>query len=127
DTPGFICEEEDDEEELVFDENGALITADDDVEGATVNRTNTEQDGKGFGVQASWSADVAGRPGLFVAGLAYDESEIDFDASTELGSLDATRLAVPAGVFVGDAFTRMNADTTNLGLFVSGTFGLSDR
>lgn len=127
DTPGFICEEEDDEEELVVDENGALIPADESIEGATVNRTSTKQDGAGFGLQASWSADVGGRPGLFVAGLSYDESEIGFGASTELGTLDETRLAVPGGVFVGEAFTRMNADTKNLGLFLSGTFALGDR
>ncbi|HEX6993946.1 MAG TPA: TonB-dependent receptor [Gammaproteobacteria bacterium] len=127
DTPGFICEEEDGEEELVFDENGALIPADDDIEGATVNRTSTEQDGAGFGLQASWSADVRGHPALFVAGLAYDESEIGFHASTELGTLDQSRLAVPGGVFIGDAFTRMNADTKNVGIFVSGTLSLSDR
>src|SRR5690606_10837140 len=88
DTPGFICEEEDGEEELVFDENGALIPADDAIEGATVNRRGTEQDGAGFGLQASWSADARGHPTLFVAGLAYDESEIGFHASTELGTLD---------------------------------------
>src|SRR5690606_17702513 len=87
----------------------------------------TKQDGVGFGLQASWSADVAGRPGLFVAGVAYDESEIAFDASTELGALDRTRLAVPGGVFVGEAFTRMNADTKNLGIFLSGTLALNDR
>src|SRR5690606_8635152 len=127
DTPGFMCEEEDDEEELVRDENGALIPADDVIEGATINRTNTEQDGLGFGLQASWSANVGGRRGQFVAGLAYDESDIGFDASTELGALDATRRAVPGGVFVGDAFTRMNADTKTLGIFLSGTLPLSDR
>src|SRR5690606_11509240 len=50
-TPGFICEEEDDEEELVLDASGALIPAHDGIEGATVNRTSTRQDGKGFGLQ----------------------------------------------------------------------------
>src|SRR5690606_11771081 len=92
-----------------------------------INRTNTEQDGLGLGLQASWSANVGGRQGQFVAGLAYDESDIGFAASTELGALDATRLAVPGGVFVGEAFTRMNADTKNMGIFLSGTFPLSDR
>ena len=126
-TPGFMCEEEDDDEELVFDERGAPIPAHAGIEGATVNRTNTEQDSVGFGIQASWSGDIGGRSGAFVAGLAYDESEIGFRASTELGALDATRLAVPGGVFVGEAFTRMNADTRNIGLYVSGTVSLSER
>src|SRR5690606_17118161 len=109
------------------DANGELIPAHNGIEGATINRTNTEQDGLGLGLQASWSANVGGRQGQFVAGLAYDESDIGFNASTELGALDATRLAVPGGVFVGDAFTRMNADTKTLGIFVSGTLALTDR
>jgi len=127
DIPGFICEEEDDEEELVFDESGAPIPAHDGIEGATINRTDTRQDGSGFGLQASWTTGIGGRDAVLVAGLSYDESEIGFRASTELGALDGTRLAVPGGVFVGDAFTRMNADTRNVGLYLSGTVSLSDR
>src|SRR5690606_7300652 len=85
------------------------------------------QDGSGFGLQASWTTGIGGRDAVLVAGLSYDESEIGFRASTELGALDGTRLAVPGGVFVGDAFTRMNADTRNVGLYLSGTVSLSDR
>ena len=48
DDPGFICEEEDDEEEIVLDENGDPIPADDELEGATVNRTGTEQIERGL-------------------------------------------------------------------------------
>jgi outer membrane receptor protein involved in Fe transport len=127
DDPGFICEEEGDEEELVFDAGGNPIPADDDVEGATVNRTNTEQDSVGFGLQASWSGDLGGRGNLFVLGFAYDESDIDFEASTELGRLDETRLAIPGGFFVGESFTALAAGTSNLGFYVSNTFTLSDR
>jgi outer membrane receptor protein involved in Fe transport len=125
-TPGFICEEEGDEEELLFGPNGDPIPANDDVEGATVNRTSTEQDGQGFSLQASFTGDVGGRENLFVIGLAYDESDIAFVASTELGALDATRQAVPSGVFVGESFTRMNAATSNSGLYLTNTFALAD-
>jgi outer membrane receptor protein involved in Fe transport len=127
DDPGFICEEEDGEAELVLDPDDNPIPASDDVEGATVNRTRTEQDGAGFGLQASWSGALGGRENLFVLGVAYDESDIRFDASTELGALDETRLAVPSGFFVGESFTRLNAATSNLGVYLSNTLGLSDR
>src|SRR5688572_28416759 len=60
DTPGFICEEEGDEEELALDENDLPIPADDDLEGATVNRTDTEQDGMGFALQADLTGQLAG-------------------------------------------------------------------
>jgi outer membrane receptor protein involved in Fe transport len=70
---------------------------------------------------------LGGRENLFLIGLAHDESDIAFAASTELGALDATRLAIPSGAFVGESFTRMNADTANTGFYLSNTFTLSDR
>jgi iron complex outermembrane recepter protein len=127
DTPGFICEEEDGAEELILDLGGNPIPAGDDVEGATVNRTSTEQDGAGFGLQAVWSGDLGGRENLFLVGIAYDESDIGFAASTELGALDATRLAIPSGYYVGESFTRMSADTSTTGFYLSNTVTLSDR
>jgi outer membrane receptor protein involved in Fe transport len=78
-------------------------------------------------VQASWDGRLAGRENLFVAGLAYDASGIGFEASTQLGRLDATRLAVPSGVFVGDSFTHVDADMSNAGFYVADTLSLSDR
>lgn len=123
DDPGFICEEE----ELVLDPDNEPIPAQDEVEGATVNRTRTEQDGRGFGLQASWTGAFGGSENLFVLGLAYDQSDIGFDSSTELGALDATRLAVPSGFFVGESFTRLLAETSNLGVYVSNTLSLSER
>jgi len=125
-NPGFICEEEDDEEKLIFDRNGNPIPASDEVEGATINRTNTEQDTIGFGVQAAWSGDLGGQGNFFVAGMAYDDSDIDFDSSTELGELDSTRQAVPSGFFVGESFTRLSAETSTVSLYLSNTFFLTD-
>ena len=126
DTLGFICEEEEGGEELIFDQNSNPILAVDGVEGATVNRTGTEQDSVGFGVQANWTSDFGGRENLFVLGLAYDESDIAFDASTELGALDATRQAIPSGFFIGESFTRLNADLTNTGFYLSNVLTLSE-
>jgi outer membrane receptor protein involved in Fe transport len=124
DTPGFICEQEDGAEEIVLDENGDPITFDDALEGASINRSSTEQDGAGFGLQADIESQIAGRDNLFTVGVAHDASDIAFDASTELGALDATRLAVPGGVFVGEAFTGLEAAVENTGLFVSNTLSL---
>lgn len=126
DTPGFLCETDDDEEALLLDATGSPIPADESLEGATVNRTNTRQDGAGFSVQANLSAPLGRRDNYLVVGLTRDESDIDFDASTELGTLDATRLALPGGVLVGDAFTRMMADTSNTGVYVSNSLAVSD-
>ena len=125
--PGFICEEEDDVEELIMDAAGLPIPAGEALEGATVNRTSTRQDGSGIALQATLDGVVGSRPNSLVAGFTWDESDIGFDASTELGMLDPTRQAVPGGVFVGEAFTSMMADTTNLGFFLSDALSLTDR
>jgi outer membrane receptor protein involved in Fe transport len=123
-TPGFICEDEDGGEEIVLDGNGDAIAFDDDLEGAAINHTSTEQDGAGFGLQADIEGGFGGRDNLFTVGLAHDASGIAFEASTELGALDATRLAVPGGVFVGEAFTGLEAEVENSGVFVSNSFSL---
>jgi outer membrane receptor protein involved in Fe transport len=126
DDPGFMCEEEDDDEEPIFDADGNPIPAGAELEGATVNRTDTQQDSAGFSLQGVWSGDLRGRNNQLIAGISYDQSDIAFAASTELGTLDATRLAIPGGIFVGDSFTRLEADTSNAGLYLANTLSLTD-
>jgi outer membrane receptor protein involved in Fe transport len=126
-TPGFICEEEDGAEEIVLDENDLPIAADDDLEGGTVNRTGTEQDGKGFALQADFTGELGGRDNLFTIGASHDDADVEFGANTELGALDDTRRVVGGGVFVGEAFTGLEASTSNTGFFLSNTFSLGER
>src|SRR5690606_23675637 len=78
DVAGFMCEEEDGEEELIFDPDGSPIPASDAIEGATVNRTDTQQDAIGASLQAVWSTAIAGRESQLVVGAVYDESDIAF-------------------------------------------------
>ena len=126
DEPGFLCIEDDDEEELAEGVDGEPIRADDALIGATVNRSDTRQDGFGLGGHASWDGIFGTRPAHVVAGVSYDASDIGFDASTELGTLDATRLAKPGGVFVGDAFTQVDVDVANTALYVGGRLEIAD-
>lgn len=124
-TPGFICQDEGSGEELVFDGSGDPIAADDSVEGATVNRTSTDQTSAGMTLQAGWTANLLGRDNQLTIGVAHDSSDVGFTSSTELGSLDATRLAVPGGAFVGESFTRLDASTGNTGLYLTNTLALA--
>jgi outer membrane receptor protein involved in Fe transport len=126
-TPGFICEDEDGGEELVLDENELPIAADDSLEGATVNRTSTGQDGVGLALQTDFTGDLAGRANRFTIGVTHDEADVDFGGSTELGALDDTRQAVAGGVFVGEAFTGLETSVASTGLYLSNTFSLGER
>jgi len=125
-TPGFICEEGDDEE-LALDENDLPIPADEDLEGATVNRSDTEQNGTGFALQADITGDLGGRENRFTIGASHDDADVEFGSSTELGSLDETRQAVAGGVFVGEAFTGLESSTTNTGFYLSNMFTFGER
>lgn len=121
-TPGFLCAGDNGNEEALLDQNGDPIEARDELEGATVNRTSTKQNTAGFGLQAGWRT---GR-GELTLGLARDQSDVGFASSTELGSLDATRLAVPGGVLVGDALAGLDARIENTGFYATATLGLTD-
>jgi iron complex outermembrane receptor protein len=126
-TPGFICEQEGGDEELALDENDLPIPAADHLEGATVNRTDTEQDGAGFALQADLVGDLAGRENRFTIGLSHDDADVEFGSSTELGALDETRQAIPGGVFVAEAFTGLESSTTNTGFYLSNMFTFGER
>jgi len=125
-TPGFLCAEGGGGEQILTDENGALIEADDNLDSATVNRTSTKQQSVGFDLQAGFTGDFGGRENQLTIGLADDRGDAAFASSTELGALDATRLAVSGGVLVGDAFIGLRARTASMGLYATDTFSLAD-
>ena len=124
DTPEFVCGEEDGR--LALAANGHPIPATEAVAGAAINRTRTGQDGAGFGLQFTRTTDPGGRDHLFVAGLTYDGGDTGFRSNTELGALDATRRAVPSGIFVGESLTRLETDTAAAGLYLSTALSVSD-
>jgi outer membrane receptor protein involved in Fe transport len=121
-TPGFLCEGEGAGQEPLLDTNGDPVEQDDALEGATLNRTSTAQDTIGLGLQAALRTAV----GRVTVGLALDRSDVAFGSSTELGSLDGTRLAVPGGVLVGDSLAGLDATTDNAGVYATAALGLTD-
>jgi outer membrane receptor protein involved in Fe transport len=103
------------------------VVADEALEGATVNRTTTEQDGSGLGLQADFAGELGGRENRFTIGVTHDEADVEFGASSELGALDATRQAVAGGVFVGEAFTGLETATSSTGIYFSNLFTFGER
>src|SRR6185503_349805 len=126
-TPGFVCESDGGGEQIVLDANGLPVAAADELIGAAVNRTTTEQDGGGFALQADIKGDVGGRDNRLTIGVAHDEGDVEFGASTELGALDETRQAIGGGVFVGEAFTGLETSTASTGFYFSDTLALGER
>jgi iron complex outermembrane recepter protein len=126
DIPGFVCAEHDSGQDLVRDQHGNRIPSAMGIGSAALNRTGTTQDGAGLGFQASWASELVGRENFFVLGLAYDESDIDFQANTEVSALDATRQAIPSGYLLDSSFTLLNSSVINTGFYVSNVTALSE-
>ena len=122
-------DESDDEDDAapVFDANGRAIPALPTLTGATVNRTRTAQSSAGLSVEAQRQGELGTARHRLAVGLTYDSASTGFRSSTELGRLDATRLAVPGGVQVGDAFTRVDADVDSAALYVSDALRFGER
>ena len=134
----FLCAEDDDSDEgegdddaaedvALRDQPGNPIAATDELEGATINRTRTNQNSFGAGLHATYAGAIGARRNRLDFGLAYDAADVAFDSSTELGALDETRLAIPGGVYVGDAFTEVAVATSNASLYVANGLAVTTR
>jgi iron complex outermembrane receptor protein len=125
--PLFICEEggPGEEEEIALDQDGNPILFGDAVDGATVNRSVTDQDSFGASLLLSVSKDVLGRPNWLTLGASLDSGDTEFNSNTELGSLDETRAAVSSGTFVGESFVRVDSETRNRSVFFSETLAVT--
>lgn len=132
-NPSIACEgggEEGEEEEIAIDPALGPIPADvatvgDEVAGiapGTNNRSQTEQDGYGASLQASFLQDLFGRENQFIIGAEFDRGEIDFTQSTELGRLDETRQTIGSGFFVQEQFTDVSSTIENYSLYFTDTW-----
>lgn len=129
----LLCLEADDDDEggenasPAFDAAGRPIPALAALVGATVNRTRTEQEGAGFSAQVERQAVLGAASHRLAIGVAYHRASSVFRASTELGRLDATRQAIAGGVFLGDAFIHVGAETASAAIYVSDSLRVGDR
>ncbi len=123
DLEGFVCNEE--SEELVFDPSGRPILASDELEGATVNRSTTDQDTIGITLQLASAKPLADRPNRLVIGGTIDHSTVDFRSSTELGSLDERRSAIAGGVLVAESFVNLGVQLDNRSVFFTDTLAIT--
>lgn len=124
---GFVCEADGGDEAIVLDQNGNPIVADEAVDGATVNRSSSDQDTLGLNLQMAFLQPLAARENQLIIGMAADRSEVAFSSSTELGRLDETRKAIGSGRFVEEGFTEVDSKTGNLSFYLTDTWSFSER
>ncbi|MGQ0700445.1 MAG: TonB-dependent receptor [Panacagrimonas sp.] len=119
----FLCEFEDDEEEVVEDLDGEEVVASEDNDSATQNRSRTDQDAYGLSAQI----EKAFGAHLIVAGMSADFGEVEFDSSTELGSLTEQRGTVGSGIYVAESIVDVDASNDSVGVYLMDTWSLNDR
>lgn len=124
---GFLCAEDDGEEERIADVFGNDILADDDVEGATNNTSFTGSRSRGGTLQANFGQDLFKHKNNLTTGVSYDYAEVNFSSDTELGSLTESRGTTQSGILVDEARVRLKTDTSSVGVFLTDSFSITDE
>lgn len=100
----------------------------DEVEGLGLNnRSKTEQDSWGFGVQTTSFKQLFGRDNQLTVGASFDRSIVDYSASSEIAYLTDTRGTDGTGINLLDAQVDGNIDTNTYSLFFTNTHSLTER
>ena len=128
-------EDEDGASPLVDVLSGRYITLLDAAGDAAYNRSATLAQGYGATVQATANSAVGGRDNVFVMGASADLADVDFTATSEVGTLTPERAVAGSGLLVsldglgGDDLFNTAIDTANraLGLYASNTLSVTDR
>ncbi len=123
---GLLCEEPGDDEEVVEDIDGNPVAADDAVEGATNNFSDTEQYSTGGTLQGSFTHDLFGFDNNLVVGAVYDYANIDFASDTELAQLRSDRGTIGSGILVGESRVRLNSTVETFSFYLSDNFSITD-
>ena len=92
-----------------------------------VNRSKTRQKGYGFNAQLAFNQPLLGKENQFITGVGYDQSEIDFEQSSEYGLVNATRGIDANGEMSDEAAVKLTGKTKSWGVFVTDTMSLDDQ
>lgn len=123
---GYLCGEDEGDEERVIDINGADVLADDAVEGATNNTSQTHMRTVGGTLQTMFSHDIFGHENNFIFGAAYDYADTHFQSDTELAQLTDSRGTIGSGILLDEARVRLNTTTETYSFFFNDSFSVTD-
>ncbi len=96
-----------------------------------LDQTATDSNGYGATVQATWKAEVLGRPNRLLAGLSYDGGTTLFSARSSLGALTLDRGYAGPGVVISQddgaiGPVRVSATNNYYGAYLSDTLDVTD-
>jgi len=123
---GNLCESPGPDEQEVEDINGNEVLADDAVEGATNNTSQTYMRSRGGTLQTAFARDLFKHKNNLTVGTSYDYAEVHFGSDTELGSLTDTRGTTQSGILVDESRVRLHTNTSTVGVFLTDSFSITD-
>ncbi|MEQ1638267.1 MAG: TonB-dependent receptor [Methylococcales bacterium] len=119
-----LCDEEG---ERLADINQQPITNGDNVQGGTINTSESVQRSFGFALQTAFNQQIFNHANNFVVGWTYDNNSVHYSADTELGALTDDRGVAGAGILLHDSRVRLNTSTETYGAFFSDTFSITEQ
>ncbi len=120
----YLCEFEDDGEEVVEDTDDNPVVASDDNDSGTQNRSRTRQRAIGGGLQMAWKWHEQHK---LTFGGTLDFGRANFLSGTELASLTDERGTVGSGIFVEEAIVHVKTRNDNIGLYALDTWQATDK
>ncbi|MDD4905369.1 MAG: TonB-dependent receptor, partial [Methylobacter tundripaludum] len=111
---------------VVEDISGNQVLADDAVEGATNNTSQTNMRSRGGTLQTAFAQDLFKHKNNLTVGTSYDYAEVHFGSDTELGSLTNTRGTTQSGILVDESRVRLHTNTSTVGVFLTDSFSITD-
>ncbi|HEY8160550.1 MAG TPA: TonB-dependent receptor [Methylobacter sp.] len=121
--PALLCDQDG---VIVNDVNGNQVAADNSVEGATNNTSQTNMRSRGGTLQTAFAQDLFKHKNNLTVGTSYDYAEVHFGSDTELGSLTDTRGTTQSGVFVDESRVRLHTNTSTVGVFLTDSFSITE-
>jgi iron complex outermembrane receptor protein len=94
---------------------------------ATNNTSQTHMRSTGGSLQSVFAQDLFDHQNTFIAGAAYDYSDVHFESDTELGLLTDSRGTTGSGVWAEESHVRLNTVTENYSFYFSDTFAITDQ
>ena len=95
-----------------------------------IDRINTDSESFGFGLQAVDKRKIFDRKNQFVIGTSYDQGNVGYSTSSELGTIGRNFVVTGSGTFLDDgdfAPRNVTVDTRYFGMYVLDTLDLTDR
>ena len=130
--PGLLCLEEDDDP--LFARNGNMIPASilGGLTPGSIDRTRTRADAFGGSMQLTSTSQIFSRDNQFVIGSSIDRGKVNFQASSELGTIGPDLFVNGTGVIISQpdgTIAPVNLDTRNTytGIYATNTFDLTSK